>query len=436
MAQSHHLANAQGLQEASSWSSELTSTSRPPFIFVHNATPPQFAMPETKEPYAGSCNPARRVKQGARVDNPNLKKPIASLGNTQRSILPILPAEEGLGDGALTAAAPQPGPAKRGRKPGPLSRSARETQRKLNHSIIEKARRTKINEALATLRQLVPVDYGNPKGAVERDEDAESEGEREEGNGKRKGKSTGKREEKEKEFKLEILIRTVSFMQDLVERVKVLEAGSEGCSRCKHGEPQKRKRPQLDDGDEVRGADSGKRPSRPSDNEEEVQKSTEKPHSHPPSVEGIAPPRPYLGSRLPSISSWLPNSQIDPLLLSPTQRHHSDHVSQLPSPPSSTHFDPIYTSHIPPVLNLGPIAISSLLSPIRSPEDESAASLLLQISASSPQLLPISSTMPLPSTSFDMSKIRTSCVTPVNHRAQVPQAQTPGSMLGLKAKRG
>ncbi|KAF9470460.1 hypothetical protein BDN70DRAFT_821348, partial [Pholiota conissans] len=54
-------------------------------------------------------------------------------------------------------------PAKRGRKPGPLSRTAREAQRRLNHSIIEKARRTKINDALAALKQLVPVNYGQPQ---------------------------------------------------------------------------------------------------------------------------------------------------------------------------------------------------------------------------------------------------------------------------------
>ena len=36
-----------------------------------------------------------------------------------------------------------------------MSRSARESLRKLNHSRIEKARRTKINETLATLSNIV-----------------------------------------------------------------------------------------------------------------------------------------------------------------------------------------------------------------------------------------------------------------------------------------
>lgn len=42
-----------------------------------------------------------------------------------------------------------------------MSRTARESLRKLNHSKIEKARRTKINETLATLSTLV-----NDRGSV------------------------------------------------------------------------------------------------------------------------------------------------------------------------------------------------------------------------------------------------------------------------------
>ena len=59
-----------------------------------------------------------------------------------------------------------------------MSRAARETQRKLNHSIIEKARRTKINDALATLRQLVPSDFDgkkSDKNAAGDEEDDEEE---------------------------------------------------------------------------------------------------------------------------------------------------------------------------------------------------------------------------------------------------------------------
>ena len=72
---------------------------------------------------------------------------------------------------------PTPTPAKRrGRKPGTLSRAARESQRKLNHSRIEKARRSKINEALAALRELVPSDY-----VARRDLGVDGDGERGDG---------------------------------------------------------------------------------------------------------------------------------------------------------------------------------------------------------------------------------------------------------------
>ena len=60
-----------------------------------------------------------------------------------------------------------PGPKKRGRKPGAMSRSARETQRKINHSRIEKARRSKINDALDALRTLVPAEFGKERPTAE-----------------------------------------------------------------------------------------------------------------------------------------------------------------------------------------------------------------------------------------------------------------------------
>jgi len=111
----------------------------------------------------------------------------------------------------------QPGDSepRRGRKPGG-SRTAREREslRKLNHSIIEKARRTKINETLATLKQLIPPDFGNDV------EDVDCEDNRK----KRKQKG-------DKEFKLEILVRTVAYMQVLLDKVAVLEAGQR-CTNC------------------------------------------------------------------------------------------------------------------------------------------------------------------------------------------------------------
>ncbi len=108
----------------------------------------------------------------------------------------------------------------------------REAQRRLNHSIIEKARRTKINDALAALKQLVPATLRQDHRAVQDqlDEEDDNDDDYEEGKAAKPqpaaGKGKGKKEEKEKEFKLEILIRTVSFLQDLLQRVDVLESAA------------------------------------------------------------------------------------------------------------------------------------------------------------------------------------------------------------------
>ncbi|KAF9518789.1 hypothetical protein BS47DRAFT_198415 [Hydnum rufescens UP504] len=105
---------------------------------------------------------------------------------------------------------------KRGRKPAPAqSRAARDLARKSNHSRIEKRRREKINDALATLREIVPPatiaeNPGDaPPPAVE--DDAPTSGK-----GKKKGGS-------EREFKLEVLERSVIFIRQLSQRVQELE---------------------------------------------------------------------------------------------------------------------------------------------------------------------------------------------------------------------
>ncbi|KAJ3492421.1 hypothetical protein NLJ89_g11244 [Agrocybe chaxingu] len=196
----------------------------------------QKFMPETtRELYVASCNPSRRVKRDSistLVDTP--PPPLATTPQTR----PILPMKSYVPRQTTTLIDPPPvpAPAKRGRKPGPLSRTAREAQRRLNHSIIEKARRTKINDALATLKQLVPADYGQkkkPEGPLEDDDgDDDEEDEDYTGGAKKKPKPKGKKEEKEKEFKLEILVRTVSFLQDLLQRVAQRREGSEETQAC------------------------------------------------------------------------------------------------------------------------------------------------------------------------------------------------------------
>jgi Helix-loop-helix DNA-binding domain len=388
-----------------------------------------------KELYAASCNPARRAKHSYIDDSPQSpsKKLNPTTADLSRNVPPILPrrsAPEATQETTNTPTVAQPTKAKRGRKPGPLSRTARETQRKLNHSIIEKARRTKINEALATLRELVPKDYGSSKDKYLNDDDDEVE-ENDGRQGKSKSKTTGKREEKEKEFKLEILVRTVSFMQDLLVRVQEMEAGAQPCSKCAARESFKRKRDDTDEGSNEHETDLASRLPKRVNHSRDAQSVADSPvGQRSSSIESTAS-RTYIGSRLPSISSWLPTSQIDPALLSPSQRSLSSNAYQLPSPPSSTVFHPVQTPHVPPALTLGPVATSSLLSPLRTPEDESAASLLLQISASSPQLPPVSSSNPC--SSSDLSKLRTACKTP-GKPVEYVQAQTPGSMLGLMQK--
>ena len=363
-----------------------------------------------------------------------------------------------------------PTPAKRGRKPGPLSRSAREAQRRLNHSIIEKARRTKINDALATLKQLVPIDYGSaqPQNELEDDDDDDDDEYPEEGTKRSKSKSKpkGKREEKEKEFKLEILVRTVSFLQDLLQRVRNLEDNVPACHHCEKVTQSSKKRKHSQVSDE---SDNGSTSPTNRNAEGEHTRKIFKSQLVPTETNGNGS-----GARLPSISSWLPSSDpVDSTVISPQLKPISPLVnpyasppnfdsirspqtsltrtiekpkpsslspnvngSYLPSPPASTHFIPIRASQIPPDLNLGPVATAAMVTPPpppRTSEDESAASLLLEI-ASSPPFRPSFSTnshhnLPDPST----------FMLPSNQRPRVGghdrQPQTPSSLLGLHQER-
>ncbi|PBK63153.1 hypothetical protein ARMSODRAFT_1024188 [Armillaria solidipes] len=320
-------------------------------------------MPQSKDTYAASCNPARRVKQAAPIVSASISQPTLL---PKRPSMPSPPAE----DRDQVAPSPvAPGPAKRGRKPGAMSRSAREAQRKLNHSIIEKARRTKINDALATLRQLVPDNFGQADEQVTgEDDDDDDDGEY----GTKKKAATGKKAEKEKEFKLEILVRTVSYMQHLLDKVKELEGD---------GSQKKRKR---EDGEQE---DEGEKVVRKRQNLEDD------------------------SGRLPSISSWLPS--IDPSLLSPSERTSPrvpfDGATQLPSPPSSTRFTPTaHSFQAPPSLTLEPVAMET-----RTLDEESAASLLLHISSSRSPISPPDGQRP-------------------SERGNKIQPLTPSSMLGLK----
>lgn len=260
-----------------------------------------MSHPNPATVYTASCNPPRRAR-------PRLDLTVNNLPDD----LPMEEEEEDDNESPTDDHSPTsrettaPGPRKRGRKPSTVSRSAREAQRKLNHSVIEKARRTKINEALAHLRELVPEEYKHRReDNLEEDED-EDYGKQK----KRKGQGG-----KEKEFKLDILVRTVAFVEDLLDQIKTLEARQQPQCQCeKGGEPT-----QL-----------GKRKRQESD--------------------GPTTPK------LPPISSWLP--------------------TYLPSPPSSTHFQPTTALQMPPTLSLDPTSPRLL----RTPDEQVAASLLLRMS--------------------------------------------------------
>ncbi|KAF8685144.1 helix loop helix domain [Rhizoctonia solani] len=92
-----------------------------------------------------------------------------------------------------------PPKAKRGRKPNPGSKSAREALRKESHSRIEKRRREKINETLTTLRELIAEGETNS-----RQQHSPPPG-------------------PEREFKLELLERTVIFVRGLLDKTRRLE---------------------------------------------------------------------------------------------------------------------------------------------------------------------------------------------------------------------
>lgn len=273
--------------------------------------------------YAASCNPPRRAKR-LRADSGAHPLPLAPESVSSPS--PSNPDDDD------NDAIPQPPPPKRrGRKPGTMSRAAREAQRKINHSLIEKARRTKINDALATLRQLVPADH--KRAASFEDQDDSDEGDldptttsNKSKRQKQRGSSSG-----EKEFKLEILVRTVAYLQVLTDKVKALER--DGCPHCQ--------RP-------ISGLidDSPVKPTH-------MSVADEPRPSKPPNL-------PSQPSRLPSISTWLPT-------LTPSQSPSCDHSSadvggnslpattHLPTPPTSATFPPssaISAGALPPALTL------------------------------------------------------------------------------------
>ena len=255
--------------------------------------------------------------------------------------------------------------------------------RRQNHSRIEKARRTKINEALAMLRDLVPADTGRPSAPADDSADDDEEEEEEEefgsGPGKKPPANRGKQRQ-EKEFKLEILEKAVSYVQELQEKVRMLEA--RGCVQCSNTDKApthypKRKRDEASSNDNHDSHSAANLP-------------VERPNKRLTTTQPVPPPiSPPSKTRLPSISSWLPDSVL------PKSRTPPINPIQLPTPPASAVIGPMSSPQVPPALHLElPMASlttrtfstptkSAPSSPSWTPEDESIASLLLRIKSSS-----------------------------------------------------
>lgn len=347
--------------------------------------------PARKElfPYVATCNPTRRVKRPSTA--------VPTFSGTDRPLQPLpslAPAISPLPTDVLAPADDDdlipdvPEPKRRGRKPSTLSRAARESMRRQNHSRIEKARRTKINDALATLRNLVPADAGRKiSSASTGDESLDEDDEDDEfGSGNSKKPGGKSKQKQEKEFKLEVLEKAVLYVQELQDKVRVLE--SRACARCSNGcsnvstspvHKPKRKHeamPPSDDYDSNSSADVVE--ARP------MKRLT-------PTHSILSPVHSAPSTRLPPISSWLPSSIADQG--HPESRTPLVNPVQLPTPPASVVIVPVTSPHVPPSLRLElPVAslstknipASSHPSPSWTPEDESVASLLLRIKTSSP----------------------------------------------------
>jgi hypothetical protein len=318
--------------------------------------------------YTASCNPPRRAKRSKIDTSPNAILPLTPTS------LKAKPPSPDMGHNVTDPDVPPNSPPVRkrgGRKSANMSRAAREALRKANHSLIEKARRTKINDALATLRTIVPFDYQRGDFADEEEGQVQSG-------------SRGHSRKEDKEFKLEILERTVGYLQELKERVRVLEESS-SCPDCTKGLKRKRQ------GSIVIGEYDSRNP-------------------------------------LPSIASWLPYPYLDPSSVSVTPSTSPVSTSSLSQTFQHTSSRVGQRQLAPPPLTL-PSPNLRPSCPRPTPitlEDESAATTLLHI-ASSPSLSP--------SNSFSDGSVMSS---PRAERASSPQRtnakpQTPGSLLGLKS---
>ncbi|KAG8927219.1 hypothetical protein FRC01_007812, partial [Tulasnella sp. 417] len=300
--------------------------------------------------------------------------------------------------------------------------------RKSNHSRIEKLRREKINDALSSLRELVPYDES-------------AEGPDKKGN-------------QEKEFKLEILERTVIYLTKLKQRVQELEG--------QNGDPE---------GSITPNAQRSAAPSRSSskhrrdeegevydddeladdeDNADEDQDMDPSRPRGPPSVASSSTSR-RSSIRLPPISSFLSTSSSGS-----SQVQTSPYLDFPMSPPDSGRSRPQQPIAPPPTLRL-PASLFPKRRGTPLTQDE-AASMLVQFSAERSSLSPrspgsleqyqqqvaigyhssveqghLTDVRPIPrSTSEQAIRQMHGSHTPVVlHEPNSSVGQTPASMLGM-----
>ena len=388
-------------------------------------------------PYTASCNPPRKAKR------PNTTGPTLPPDRSLQSLPPLAPAIASITTDVMRPpdnedmSTEVPQPKRRGRKPSSLSRAARESMRRQNHSRIEKARRTKINDALAMLRDLVPADVRR-KLPIAGDDSIDEDDEDDDFGPASSKKPGGKNKQRqEKEFKLEILEKAVLYVQELHEKVRALEA--RGCARCSNASTSvahrpKRKHeamPSSDDYDSHSSLDTAMdRPAK----RISAHSIFPPPPSSPPTASA---PAPGPSTRLPSISSWLPRS-IAELGISESHTPSVNSI-QLPTPPASGVIGPIASPQVPPTLRLElPMASlstrtlppSAQSSPSWTTEEESAASLLLRMKTSnSPKTAKHRTSIsdllaPIPGAPRTGDKSRSMGVDEM-------RVQTPGSLLGM-----
>ncbi|KAH9829600.1 uncharacterized protein C8Q71DRAFT_718060 [Rhodofomes roseus] len=452
-------------------------------------------LKDANVPYTGSCNPPRRAKR-PRTDTgnptPGAAHDAASSRTPARRARPaILPKSPVPGTGSPDALDSDSGDEddyepdarattqrRRGRKPGALSRSARESLRKLNHSRIEKARRTKINETLATLSALV----------------SEADQEQAKDAGEKPGETKTKGRTEEKEFKLDVLVKTVVYVQGLIDKVRTLEAAADACLHCSRDRVAgstpdlKRKRPaeqhanrdvdmtvNVDEEDEEDVEYAGD--DEKGDGEPERDSPTGTLPDHSPALTATAAAaststRATISPRLPPIAAWLPHPYVDPSCIAAMSDSRAAATSQLPSPPLSGPFraaSSVAARDVPalalpaPAHPIEPVKRGANApderrpgahsrSPTWTPEDETAASLLLQMSSSPASMrassAPMSSASSVGTSAFALPKAmeapaRRMSMTRGGEQGLAKgesakqsarmsvQAETPSSLLGL-----